>query len=104
MLLPGFTGKYRTDVDMTEKEYPYCFGKLENVFPMGENDLRNTPESCLVCIYKTECLRSAMGKTEGLKVRNEKVDRAYASGMMGFFERWSRKKDIHRKIRKKKPE
>ncbi len=107
MLLPCFTEKYRTDVDMAEKEYPeypYCFGKLENVFPMGENGLRNTPESCMVCIYKTECLRSVMAKTEGLKVRNEKVDRAYASGMMGFFERWSRKKDIHRKIRKKKPD
>jgi len=28
----------------------------------------------------------------GLKVREEKLNRAYESGMMGFLERWARKK------------
>ena len=51
-----------------QKEYPYCYGKLENVFPMAENGLRCTPESCLVCYCKTECLRAAMEKSSGLKV------------------------------------
>jgi hypothetical protein len=32
----------------------------------------------------------------GLKVREEQIDRAYSSGMIGFFERWSRKKAINR--------
>lgn len=82
---------------MTREERPYCFGKLECVFPMGENDLRETPESCMVCYCKTECLRTAMQGEEGARVREEKVDRAYAAGMMGFFERWSRKKALNQR-------
>ena len=34
---------------------------------------------------------------DGLKVREEQIDRAYSSGMIGFLERWSRKKAIDRK-------
>lgn len=79
-------------------EYPYCFGKLDIVFPMGENGLRHTPESCFVCFYKTQCLKTAMKNVDGLKVREECLDRAYSSGMVGFFERWSRKKDLHRRM------
>jgi len=78
-------------------EYPYCFAKLEVVFPKGNDGLRHTPESCFVCFCKTECLRTAMGKSEGLEVREECVDRAYESGMIGFLERWSKKKNLHRK-------
>ena len=83
---------------MGNKEYPYCFGKIENVFPMGKDDLRETPESCFPCIYKTECLKAAMEKSGGLKIREENVDRAYEAGMIGFFERWSKKKDLKRRI------
>ena len=54
---------------MTREERPYCYGKLECVFPMGENGLRETPESCMVCYCKTECLRTAM--------QGEAGDRAY---------------------------
>ncbi len=82
-----------------EKEYPYCFGIIENVFPKGEDDLRHTPESCFVCIYKTECLRTAMEKSGGLKVKEELTDRAYESGMIGFLERWSKKKYLNRKMK-----
>lgn len=81
-----------------KKEYPYCFGKLEKVFPMEKNGLRNTPESCLVCYCKTECLKSALESSGGLKVKEEKVDRAYTSGMIGFLERWSQKKVLNRKL------
>jgi hypothetical protein len=81
------------------KERPYCFGKIENVFPMGKEGLRETPESCFYCIYKTECLRTAIKDPEGLKVREETVDRAYKSGMIGFFERWSRKKELQRRMK-----
>lgn len=81
----------------TEKKYPSCFSVLEVVFPEGEDGLRKSPESCLMCVRKTECLRAAMRKTGGLKVREEFVDRAYESGVIGFFERWSKKKRIHRK-------
>jgi hypothetical protein len=79
-----------------EKEYPACFGVLENVFPEGADGMRHSPESCMVCHCKTDCLRVAMGKNEGLEVREACVDRAYDSGMIGFLDRWSRKKKLHR--------
>ena len=74
--------------------YPYCFGILENVFPMQQNGLRGTPESCMPCRHKTECLRAAMAGQEGFKVKEEIVDRAYTAGMIGFISRWSRKKTL----------
>jgi hypothetical protein len=78
-------------------EYPHCYAILDKVFPMGENGLRQTPERCMVCLYKVECLRTAMGKSDGYKVKEEMIDRAYSSGIMSFFERWSQKKDIQRR-------
>jgi len=83
------------------RECPYCFGKIENVFPMGKDGLRETPEFCFPCLYKTECLKAAMGKSGGLKIREENVDRAYEAGMIGFFTRWSKKKELKRKIKQK---
>jgi hypothetical protein len=89
------------------KKYPDCFGTLKKVFPMGEDGLRHTPRECLPCLHKTHCLRAAIqGKDglkvkeehqDGLKVKEEHLERAYNSGMVGFFERWSKKKDIHRR-------
>ncbi|MFC1815583.1 hypothetical protein ACFL0M_06465 [Thermodesulfobacteriota bacterium] len=80
-------------------KYPACFGRLDTVFPKGADGLRNTPASCRDCIHKVTCLRSAMAGTEGLKVQEEKIDRAYAFGMITFFERWSKKKNFQRKIK-----
>ena len=91
-----------TKVIDPEEKNPYCFGKLEDVFPKGDDGLRRTPESCLVCIYKTKCLRSAMEGAEGLTVKEEKVDQAYEAGMIGFLDRWSRKKTLSQKRKKKK--
>lgn len=82
-------------------ERPYCFGKLDTVFPMGEDGLRGSPASCMMCRYKTECLREALEGAEGERVREETVDRAYESGNMGFWERWSRKKMIHNRKKRK---
>ena len=84
---------------MTQKKNgpPDCFAQLETVFPMGKDGLRNTPQTCLACRHKTECLRRAIQSRDGLKVREEQVDRAYSSGMIGFLERWSRKKAIERR-------
>lgn len=85
-------------------EYPACFGKLEQVFPMGPDGLRHSPESCFFCHYKTECLRTALAdENQGLKVHEEMVDRAYDSGMMGFFQRWSKRKALKQKQGKSKP-
>ena len=84
-------------------DLPACFGELAIVFPVGEDGLRHTPESCLICCrYKTDCLRAAMKSGEGLTVREEVVDRAYASGMLNFMERWSRKKYLRSKTNKDK--
>jgi hypothetical protein len=76
---------------------PYCFAKLECVFPMGDDGLRQTPESCMVCRCKTECLRAAVAGEDGIEVHAETIDRAYEAGMIGFLERWSRRKSLHRK-------
>ncbi len=71
---------------------PACFGDLELVFPVGTDGLRHTPESCMDCSEKTGCLKTAMESTGGIKVREEKLNRAYESGRVGFWERWARKK------------
>jgi len=85
-----------------KNKYPECFANLNTVFPLGKDGLRHTPTTCLECLQKTECLRTAMQGREGLKVREEHMTRAYDSGMIGFLERWSRKKGIQRqKIVKK---
>jgi len=83
---------------------PYCFGKLENVFPEGEDGLRHSPESCVPCCHKTECLRAAMAEAGGLNLQEKNVDRAYTAGMIGFLGRWSRKKDLQRRLSKKRGE
>jgi hypothetical protein len=85
----------------TSSSQPYCFGKLEKVFPEGEDGLRHSPESCVPCCHKTECLRTAMAGAGGLKLQEKNVDRAYTAGMIGFLGRWSRKKDLQRRLSKK---
>ena len=78
-----------------------CFGNLETVFPKGKHGLRETPEDCLACSHKTECLKTVLEGTGGLKVREEMLDRAYASGKISFLERWSQKKGLKRQIKNK---
>ena len=83
-------------------KYPSCFGMIDRVFPIGKDGLRSSPEACLECVCKTECLRSAMAGSGGLTVHEELVDRAYDSGMIGFLGRWSKKKDLDRKTKAQK--
>ena len=85
---------------MTEndQELPECFGDLSKVFPMKENGLRQTPEDCFFhCPIKTRCLRQAMATKDGVQVEEEIIDRSSKAGAMTFFERWSRKKQAHRR-------
>jgi len=84
-----------------KKDVPVCFGDLDTVFPKGGDGLRQSPEACMACAHKTECLRSAMQGGQGFRVREEKVDRAYASGRLGFFERWSKKKELDTRKKQK---
>ncbi len=83
-------------------DIPSCFGDLDTVFPMKDDGLRHSPDTCYPCKHKTPCLKSAMGSAKGMDVREEAVDRAYTSGAIGFLERWSRKKVL--KLKKKKME
>jgi hypothetical protein len=76
---------------------PPCFGRLDMVFPMQADGLRHTPDACLACPHKTACLRAAAAGRDGLKLAEEKIDRAYSAGAMGFFQRWHQKKSIARK-------
>jgi hypothetical protein len=78
---------------------PVCFGDLEIVFPEADHGLRASPETCMACPQKTECLRTAMQGKSGIHVREEVVDRAYTSGSMGFMERWSKKKELSRRLK-----
>jgi hypothetical protein len=77
------------------EEKPDCFGVLDIVFPMHDHGLRHSPEKCIMCPHKTECLRTAIRKPKGISVREEMVDRAYDSGNMGFLKRWSKRKYFH---------
>jgi len=78
---------------------PVCFGNLEIVFPESGDGLRTSPDTCMACLHKTECLRTAMKGSSGITVREAAVDRAYTSGSMGFVERWSRKKELNRRLK-----
>jgi len=78
-----------------------CFGILEKVFPMTDKGLRQTPDECFYhCPVKTKCLQQAMATKDGIIVEEEIIERGTQSGVMNFFERWSRKKQVHRKIKK----
>ena len=78
---------------------PACFGNLEIVFPEADDGLRASPETCMKCGQKTECLRTAMQGPSGINVREAAVDRAYTSWSMGFVERWCRKKELNRRLK-----
>ena len=80
-----------------ETKRPECFGTLDTVFPVVDNGLRETPEICMMCSHKTACLKFALAGKDGLTLREACIDRAYASGMITFMERWSRKKDLQRR-------
>lgn len=86
----------------TPQSKPECFGDLDTVFPLQAEGLRITPEACLCCAHKTACLRAAMAHRNGLCVREEMIDRAYRGGVIGFFQRWSKKKSIDR-LKKDEP-
>ena len=79
---------------------PGCFGNLKIVFPKGTDGLRHSPETCLDCTHKTICLRSALSDPKGAEVKSEMLDRAYDSGLVGFWKRWSMKKSLEGKKHK----
>jgi hypothetical protein len=84
-----------------QENRPDCFGRLEKVFPMTDKGLRQTPDDCFFhCPIKTKCLQQAMGTKDGAKVEEEILERGSKAGVISFFERWSRKKQLHRRTTK----
>ena len=67
---------------------------------MGAEGLREVPPGCLECSFRIACLRAALLTPDGVQMRFEMVDRAASKGMMGRLERWSRKKELSRLVRK----
>ncbi|MBF0376099.1 MAG: hypothetical protein HQK72_01310 [Desulfamplus sp.] len=64
---------------------------------MGSRGLRETPDNCMyLCAYKTACLKKAMSGSKGIDVREEILERGEKAGVIGFFERWSKKKALSR--------
>ncbi len=79
---------------------PYCYGKLEKVFPKKEDGLRHTPESCFSCSFRIDCLREASSKGDGyIELKEDMINNAYKAGRMNFLQRWSAKKELQRKRR-----
>ncbi|MFH2060698.1 MAG: hypothetical protein ABIJ59_17580 [Pseudomonadota bacterium] len=91
------------DQDPNKKEKnlkPDCFGHLDQVFPMTDSGLRETPEKCFEqCELKTDCLKYAMTTKQACQVEEEIIERGSKTGAINFFERWSRKKQVHKKIK-----
>ena len=84
-------------MDSRTETKPDCFGNLEKVFPMTPRGLRETPDDCMYfCPCKTHCLKTAMAGSQGKEVKEELVQRSEEAGMIGFFQRWSRKKQLSR--------
>ena len=77
---------------------PECFGQLKIVFPMGEEGIRTTPPECMKCFLVKSCIQAAMRSAEGLRLEEERVDRAYEYGLIRRLDCWSKKKLIHQKI------
>jgi hypothetical protein len=83
--------------DLDPKMPPRCFAAIDTVFPMGPDGLRQTPPECLACGRKTECLRAALAREQGLVVHEERLARAYEAGAVGFVERWAQQKNLERR-------
>ncbi len=80
---------------------PSCFGDLDTVFPLRADGLRASPTECLCCVHKTPCLKTAMQGRASVALKREKLDRAYSAGLIGFLERWSRRKALSNLDKKK---
>ncbi len=84
-----------------KNDSPDCFGILEKVFPMTDTGLRQTPNYCFEhCSLKTKCLGYAMTTKNGVKLEEEIIESGTKAGTINFFERWSRKKQVYKKMHK----
>jgi hypothetical protein len=90
---PGILYKDAGLIIMEKKE---CFGILEEVFPIGQNGLREVPAECLECPERVSCLKEALNTSEGLEMRSKNLERMPKGGLLGRIRRWSQKKELIR--------
>ena len=76
-----------------------CYGILDQVFPEGEQGLRQAPPECFECPDRVACLKEAINTKEGLEMRTQLLVRAEKGGLIGRFQRWSQKKHMSRRIK-----
>ena len=74
-----------------------CFGILDNVFPVGNEGLREIVPECFECSLKKECLQAALQTEQGFELRSEALDRSSSGGLMGSLKRWSNKKTLSKR-------
>lgn len=77
-----------------------CFGILDNVFPMGNEGLREIDPECFKCPDRKECLQDALKTEQGFELRSEALDRSSSGGLMGRLKRWSDKKALSKGSKK----
>lgn len=77
---------------------PSCFGNLDIVFPFDERGFRKIAKGCFSCTHLKECFQESMKGEAGLRLEEERIDRAYRHGLIGTFRRWSEKKHIRRRM------
>ena len=83
----------------TRTEAP-CFGQLDQVFPLGEDDLRSVRPECRDCGQVQACLKAASESeagTEMMASRMAAMNHGSHQGVKGFLNRWSELKNMRRK-------
>lgn len=75
---------------------------LDNVFPLGKEGLREVVPDCFQCPDRVACLKESLNTEQGLRFKNEVIDRSTPSGLAGRLKRWSEKKDLSRRLKQKK--
>jgi len=86
---------------MPSEKMPYCFARLDIVFPLGPDGLRQVPPSCSACARVQACLKQAVNTPAGLEMRAERMaamNHPTGSGVRGFFRRWSTLKAMHYQV------
>lgn len=83
---------------------PTCFGIIDNVFPLGEEELRSIRPACFQCEHLTRCLKTAADSPDGRAMRADRMEAmrdAAGGGLRGFFHRWAELKQLRQGSRKK---
>ncbi|GEM_PF-351164 len=80
------------------KERPPCFGKLDEVFPVGNEGIREVRERCIRCDYRIQCLKEALNTEEGIRFQEEILKRTPAKTISDWIRRWSEKKLLSKRL------